>query len=386
MTTDNFHTDFLSPNRQPLNIIQKSFHDIDSATYIKDIIDAVSSIAMIINFQRQIVYANIKLLYILGINNINSIIGQRPGEIFNCINAFKNSAGCGTSKACKVCGAAKAIKKSIDESIANSQECRITTEVNDTTSNLDFLVSTKPVKIKGENFIIITYTDISNEKRRKILERIFFHDVINIAGGLKGLLDFLQETNDPDETKEMLEMAGVSASSLLDEIMAQRTLVAAENDDLVIEFLPVNSNEIIKEVSTIISKHEITKDKNISITSKSNNIKFETDSTILRRVLINLLKNAIEASANNDTVSIEDNKKDGFIEFSIHNNCVIPEDIQMQIFQRSFSTKGNNRGIGTYSIKLFTEKYLKGKVDFISNEMSGTTFNVRFPMQKQNTF
>jgi sensor histidine kinase regulating citrate/malate metabolism len=48
----------------------------------------------------------------------------------------------------------------------------------------------------------------------------------------------------------------------------------------------------------------------------------------------------------------------------------------MQIFQRSFSTKDRNRGIGTYSVKLVTENYLKGKVSFISNEAEGTIFKV----------
>jgi sensor histidine kinase regulating citrate/malate metabolism len=48
----------------------------------------------------------------------------------------------------------------------------------------------------------------------------------------------------------------------------------------------------------------------------------------------------------------------------------------MQLFQRSFSTKGNGRGIGTYSIKLLTENYLKGKVSFFSNEEEGTVFSI----------
>jgi sensor histidine kinase regulating citrate/malate metabolism len=46
----------------------------------------------------------------------------------------------------------------------------------------------------------------------------------------------------------------------------------------------------------------------------------------------------------------------------------------MQLFQRSFSTKGTGRGIGTYSMKLFGEKYLEGRVDFESTRENGTTF------------
>ena len=52
------------------------------------------------------------------------------------------------------------------------------------------------------------------------------------------------------------------------------------------------------------------------------------------------------------------------------------DDIQLQIFQRSFSTKGLTRGLGTYSVKLLTENYLKGKVSFMSNALEGTVFSV----------
>jgi len=49
------------------------------------------------------------------------------------------------------------------------------------------------------------------------------------------------------------------------------------------------------------------------------------------------------------------------------------------LFQRSFSTKGEGRGLGTYSIKLYTERYLKGTVSFSSAEGEGTVFRVRYP-------
>ncbi|MBK7132833.1 MAG: hypothetical protein IPH69_08460 [Bacteroidales bacterium] len=55
---------------------------------------------------------------------------------------------------------------------------------------------------------------------------------------------------------------------------------------------------------------------------------------------------------------------------------VLSEEVQMRIFQRSFSTKGKGRGLGTYSIRLMTENYLHGKVSFVSNEADGTVFSV----------
>ncbi|MGK0289243.1 MAG: sensor histidine kinase regulating citrate/malate metabolism, partial [bacterium] len=75
---------------------------------------------------------------------------------------------------------------------------------------------------------------------------------------------------------------------------------------------------------------------------------------------------------------------DNWIEFSVHNPAVISKDIQLQIFQRSFSTKGENRGLGTYSVKLLSEQYLNGKVRFSSEAGKGTTFYVRYPLTKKN--
>ena len=64
------------------------------------------------------------------------------------------------------------------------------------------------------------------------------------------------------------------------------------------------------------------------------------------------------------------------VKFWVKNDKVIPIYVQAQLFQRSFSTKDSSRGIGTYSVKLLTENYLKGKVSFVSNETDKTVFSV----------
>ena len=66
--------------------------------------------------------------------------------------------------------------------------------------------------------------------------------------------------------------------------------------------------------------------------------------------------------------------------FAVHNTEVMPEEVQLQVFQRSFSTKGQpGRGIGTYSMKLLGERYLGGKVSFTSQPSEGTTFRLAIP-------
>jgi len=61
----------------------------------------------------------------------------------------------------------------------------------------------------------------------------------------------------------------------------------------------------------------------------------------------------------------------------------MPESVRLQVFQRSFSTKSHDRGLGTYSMKLLAERYLGGTVSFTSSVEEGTTFRIRLPLQQQ---
>jgi signal transduction histidine kinase len=100
-----------------------------------------------------------------------------------------------------------------------------------------------------------------------------------------------------------------------------------------------------------------------------------SDNRILLRILGNLLKNALEATPKGGEIVFSATENDENVSFAIQNPGVMPHEVQLQLFQRSFSTKSAmGRGIGTYSVKLFGERYLKGKVGFISREPEGTTF------------
>lgn len=64
----------------------------------------------------------------------------------------------------------------------------------------------------------------------------------------------------------------------------------------------------------------------------------------------------------------------------MQNDRAMSNKVKYQIFQKSFSTKVNGRGLGTFSIKLLTERYLKGSVSFESNDFVGTIFTVVLPI------
>ena len=141
----------------------------------------------------------------------------------------------------------------------------------------------------------------------------------------------------------------------------------------------LRAKEVLEELAVAYRHHRVTAGKNITVAAESDNVTILTDHALLLRVLGNMLKNALEASSAGETVMVGSKGEEDQVEFWVQNPAHMPRDVQLQVFKRSFSTKGSGRGIGTYSIRLFVTRYLHGSVDFESSEERGTTFRVRLP-------
>jgi len=137
-------------------------------------------------------------------------------------------------------------------------------------------------------------------------------------------------------------------------------------------------------VYDLYKNHELSIDKKLLMEELEEDINFYSDPTLLIRSLSNLIKNSLEASGKNSLIKILASSDSQDLLFEIYNDKVIPPNIQLQLFQRSFSTKqSKGRGIGLYSVKLIVEQYLKGKVGFVSDNELKTIFTIRLPQNPQ---
>lgn len=369
------NTAFAPAERYSSNDVINQAKTIIELPNIKQVLDAVPDLFLILNDKRQVVFANSSVLNALGFSVQDKALGMRPGELLACSHAFETEGGCGTTESCALCGAVNAILKTIDGDF-DMQECRITNIK--TSEAMDYRIWTKPFRINGMIFVLFAFADISDEKRRQVLERIFFHDIINTAGGLRSLVEISKE--DLNIFKEYKEDIYCLTESLIEEILAQKQVTAAETNEIQTNFQMKNSLKLITKVVNTYKEHIISKNKTILIDDNSVYKNFVTDELLITRVLSNMLKNALEASVAGQIIKIGCNiESDNFIKFWVNNELAMPRPIQLQVFQRSFSTKGSGRGLGTYSIKLLSERYLMGRVGFKSNEESGTTFYALYP-------
>ncbi len=337
--------------------------------------DAVNEPVLVLNAQRQVVFGNSSALEMIGLADAKAIYGRRPGEILDCERACTMSAGCGTSEFCSTCGAVGSIMAGLGGT-ANARECRIMRGAS--AEALDLLVRSTPLVIDDEQFVIIALKNISHEKRRRVLERIFFHDLMNSAWAVDTLADVLS-TAKPERAELLRQRLHEGTQRLVEEIASHRDLLAAERDDLALRPERIDPREVVDE---LVKRHADQSNVNVSLDVQQNvPTAIVTDPTLLRRVLNNMIINALEASASDSTVRINCHCDGDKLCFTVHNDGCIPRDVQLQMFQRSFSTKGSGRGLGTYSMKLLTTRYLRGSIDFSSDETSGTTFRVTIPMK-----
>lgn len=346
--------------REALTRVREKFQFLGDSELIDKIINALPSMGAILNEHRQVIYANQHLLSKLNLRTVEGLLGQRPGEILHCVNANREIGGCGTSKNCSVCGAVNSILECQERKEKVSKECRIHAIDDGKHVAYEFLVTTSPLSWQGENFYIMVLGDLSAEKRRRALEQIFFHDVLNKTGSMYGFIDLIKREQDPEKIKQFVGYLDMLNNDLNSEIQYQRALMDAEAGELTVNISSMSSADILNSSIRQISSHDVARGKDLVMDANSGDSMIDTDVVLLRRVLMNMIKNSLESTPVGGRVTVGVKEIEDSAEFWVHNESMIPEEVQLQIFQRSFSTKGRNRGLGTYSMKLLGENYLGG--------------------------
>jgi len=356
-----------------LKSLELKASDFIRSHYFADLLVKVPLILMVLDSERKVVYANKSFeqhMY-YAVKSIN-YAEKRPGDCIGCIHAASSELGCGTTEHCKYCGLAATIQKTELEGKANG-ECQIEMINGDA---LVFKVHGHGFNYHERKYTFIAFEDISDQKARRLLEKIFLHDLNNTLSILYNLPEIF-ESFETEMIKKILKEVSVR---MHDEITTYQVISAAENQQL--QICP-ESVDLVLLVNQIINGLKYsTKFCNISAFVDVNPISIVTDKTILRQVLYNMVKNAMEAGEEDDSINVSSKIDFGnkLLMISVGNKQVMPIEARMQIFKKSFSTKGTDRGWGTYSIKLLTEKYLKGKASFISEEGKGTIFTITLPM------
>ena len=105
----------------------------------------------------------------------------------------------------------------------------------------------------------------------------------------------------------------------------------------------------------------------------------ESDSSQLRRMFINLIRNSIQAKAQIITINLSTESYDSVIDITDDGLGVTPEN-QSKIFETNFTTKEKGLGLGLKLIKRFLEN-TGGEIKLLSSSSAGTVFRIKIPIK-----
>jgi len=104
------------------------------------------------------------------------------------------------------------------------------------------------------------------------------------------------------------------------------------------------------------------------------------DPTMLKRILVNLAQNAVQAMPKGGDLTITATNNDKQITISIQDTGEgIPKHVQPKLFTPLVTTKSKGQGFGLAVVKRMTEA-MDGTVTFETEEGKGTKFILRFPV------
>lgn len=345
---------------------------------ISGLLESVGGLLAILNDKRQTLAINDTFLNTIGINDPAESFGLRIGEILKCIHSSDKPAGCGTTKYCSTCGAAIAMMSSLESNIGVEKTCALTVMKDGETKDLALEVRSLPLEINDQTYLMLFLRDITLQQKRAALERTFFHDINNMLFGLVGASELLSRN---DKNNDLVRIIRQSALRLYKTVDIQRNLTKNDSSTYSLILEDVTIGQIHDELHAFYLNHPVKKNKYLKITVSNMTFSFSTDISLLQRILTNMITNALEASAVDGLVSVEISHTLKQLLIKVHNDQVIKPDIARRIFQRNFSTKGEpGRGVGTYSMKLFGEEVLSGKVGFTSTSEAGTIFQFKLPL------
>lgn len=149
------------------------------------------------------------------------------------------------------------------------------------------------------------------------------------------------------------------------------------------EFNPVEINELVSQIGDLYGTE---RDMHLQILLTEQELWVDGVKEELRRVLINLVKNAREAMPKGGRIQLSTfyDQKQGLVTISVTDSGEgISEESRDKIFVPNFSTKSSGTGLGlAIAKKIITEH--GGQITFQSTISEGSTFSIILPILKSN--
>jgi len=240
--------------------------------------------------------------------------------------------------------------------------------------------------IGGKAVKVVAFNDISNEMAENEQEswtkliRVLTHEIMNTVTPIASLSDTLSEYIGNSEDSEYnsdirsgLETISQSSKGLIKFVESYRNLtrVAA----------PVRKaflvRELMERVIQLAGRQADEQGVRLEFTEKAEDILLYADEGQISQILVNLVKNAIQASATSVEIVAEMDLAENVIIHVINNGRPISKESQEEIFVPFYTTKQEGTGIGL-SLSRQIMRLHNGTLRLTRSDLQSTVFTLYF--------
>lgn len=256
---------------------------------------------------------------------------------------------------------------------------------------LQLAVRTTTLKLKNGEYHLYSLQNISAELEEQEVQswqkliRILTHEIMNSVTPVASLAATANDmvgkfttfdVDAADDIRTAVRAIQKRSEGLLHFTETYRQLTRIPQP----KFQEVNAETLVDDVLTLfkpsLAEHKIRLEKQFP----SSPLPIQADPELMEQVLINLIKNAMEAVRDhpNAMVGVAVSKDaEGTVLLQIADNGPgIPADLQEQIFVPFFTTKNDGSGIGLSLCRQIVQLH-KGSLSVFSKEGEGAVFTIR---------
>jgi len=255
------------------------------------------------------------------------------------------------------------------------------------------------LKLGDERVKLVSFQNIKNELDEKELDswqkliRVLTHEIMNSVSPINSSIGTMTELFTDEDTGYAIKADQIDAE-ILDDVLTALSIIDERNTGMIdfvtrfrdLTLLPepnfqqLNLEKLVRDVMSLLAQD--IKDINITyhLDVMEDNLNIKADKAMLEQILINLLRNAIQALADVEFKRLYivmglNEKARPYIEV-VDNGCGISEEIKSEIFVPFFTTKEEGTGIGLSLSRQLMR--LHGGTLNLQSETGRTSFIMRF--------
>lgn len=227
---------------------------------------------------------------------------------------------------------------------------------------------------------IIAFNDISSEiaeneqQSWSKLIRVLTHEIMNTVTPIASLSETLLDFDGVDnELKSGLDTISQSSRSLIKFVENYRNLTRVAAPVRKAFFV----KEMVERVLNLTREQAVISGATCSFSEKSNDILLYADEGQITQIMINLVKNAIQAEARTVRITAEINIYEHVIINVLNDGRPISKESQEEIFVPFYTTKQEGTGIGL-SLSRQIMRLHNGTLSLTRSDETGTVFTLVF--------